>query len=785
MKECPACRRCFTDDINNCPDDGDATATTLAGEPVLDGRYQLEMRLGQGGMGAVYKARHIFLKTAHAIKVILPDLVGNDPMLTTRFRQEALAAAAIRHPNVIAVTDYGVVDGRMPFLVMEFVSGPSLHDILVNEGALPTGRAVEIMSAVGAGVAAAHKQKIVHRDLKPLNIMLQQDASVSEGLKVLDFGLAKIKSGELLGSFVQAQTTGLMGSPFYMAPEQWSDEEPDSRADIYSLGVMLYQMLTGQVPFKGSGIPSIMKKHLTQKPAPMSEFGVNVPAAIENVVRHALQKERGKRPATAEIFVEELRAAAASVAAALTATDPTQAQESVVAATPVNIVDFGAGAATISQPTATLHIHTIPARSGVFVNNVPVGATDSAGDLTIRNILQGTHRLMIAREGYAQWDGQVICEEGDFHLDIALETLEEGEEAGRTTSVGVVELRNTQFGAAGNQTNRSGRATIAGAGGDFTQNALNETVIFDNIGKAAAPVTDKREKVVVDFTEPPPARRFSPALLGALIGAVLLAGGAFYAFVIRPANNKSPVAVNPPPNPVNAKKGKQIPIPGGTFKMGRKSGLAQETPEHAVTVQSFVLDETEVTNGEYAEFVQATKYPAPSYFSEGKPPAGQEQWPVCNVNVADAEAFAKWRSQRDGVTYRLPTEEEWEYAARNGEQGTVYPWGNTWIDGYAATKEAKILSLQPVGAYANGQNRWGVMDLLGNVWEWTSSKGSWYPGNAQKIAPGQENWIVTRGGSYQASHDDKLNPVSSCYRNWIDPTLKDLRVGFRLARSGN
>src|SRR5881409_1805974 len=149
MRECPTCRSCFSDDILHCPDDGTATTTSISGEPILDGRYQLEKRLGQGGMGVVYKARHIFLKTAHAIKVILPDLVGNDPMLVTRFRQEALAAAAIRHPNIIAVTDFGVVRGTMPFLVMEYVSGQSLHEMLAQEGALPPARALEIIAAVG------------------------------------------------------------------------------------------------------------------------------------------------------------------------------------------------------------------------------------------------------------------------------------------------------------------------------------------------------------------------------------------------------------------------------------------------------------------------------------------------------------------------------------------------------------------------------------------------------------------------------------------------------------
>src|SRR2546423_14467526 len=271
-------------------------------------------------MAVGLQARHIFLKTAHAVKIILPDLVGNDHMLVTRFRQEALAAAAIHHPNIIAVTDFGVANGNMPFLVMEYVSGRSLHDLLATEKRLSPAKALEIIAATGAGVGAAHRQNIVHRDLKPLNIMMQEGMSIAEGLKVLDFGLAKIKSGELLGSFVQAKTSGLMGSPFYMAPEQWSDEDPDARSDIYSLGVILYQMLGGEVPFKGSSIPSIMKKHLTESPPPLASLGVQVPPQIEAVVRHALEKEAGNRPASVEAFIRELRDAVASVSASLNST---------------------------------------------------------------------------------------------------------------------------------------------------------------------------------------------------------------------------------------------------------------------------------------------------------------------------------------------------------------------------------------------------------------------------------------------------------------------------------
>src|SRR6266436_1697386 len=317
MRECPTCRNCYPDDVTDCPDDGVATTHSITGEPILDGRYQLERRLGQGGMGVVFKGRHIFLKTLHAIKVILPDLVGNDPNLATRFRQEALAAAAIRHQNIIAVTDFGVVRGTMPFLVMEFVQGKSLQDIMAEEGAMPPLRAFELIQPICAGIAAAHRQKIVHRDLKPLNVMIQDGVPVSEGSKILDFGLAKIKSGELLGSFIAAQTTGLMGSPFYMAPEQWSDDPPDARADIYSLGVMLFQMLCGEVPFKGSSIPAIMKKHLTLEVPSLSSKGIDVPPQLEAAIRHALEKEPQYRTESADEFVGELRAAMATASATL------------------------------------------------------------------------------------------------------------------------------------------------------------------------------------------------------------------------------------------------------------------------------------------------------------------------------------------------------------------------------------------------------------------------------------------------------------------------------------
>ena len=391
MRECQTCKCCYPDEVKNCPEDGESTVHTLSGEPLLEGKYQLESRIGQGGMGVVYKARHTYLKTAHAIKVILPDLVGNDPQLITRFRQEALAAAAIRHHNVVNVSDYGVVEGKIPFLVMEFVQGESLHDLLVREKRLSPEKAVELMYAICMGVGAAHRHGIVHRDLKPLNVMIQKDRPLAEAVKILDFGLAKIKSGELLGSFIQAQTTGLMGSPYYMAPEQWADEEPDVRSDIYSLGVMLFQMLAGDVPYKGGSIPAIMKKHLDDQPPAFGDLGVEVPPGVEAAVRHSLEKGRDKRTPSVEAMIEELREAIAQ---------SSQNQINAAATIPGGLL-----------PVSSLHVLTKPPQSKVFLNNTSVGETDDTeGSLLLEGIQSGNHHLRVSHDGFVDWEDNIFCD---------------------------------------------------------------------------------------------------------------------------------------------------------------------------------------------------------------------------------------------------------------------------------------------------------------------------------------------------------------------------------------
>jgi serine/threonine-protein kinase len=781
MKECPVCKRCFPDDINHCPQDGDATTPSLHGEPILDARYQLEKRLGQGGMGVVFQARHIFLKTAHAIKVILPDLVGNDPMLATRFRQEALAAAAIRHQNIIAVTDFGVVRGTMPFLVMEFVNGTSLQDIMAAEKVMAPPRALELISAMGAGVAAAHRQNIVHRDLKPLNVMIQSGVPIAEGLKILDFGLAKIKSGELLGSFVQAKTSGLMGSPFYMAPEQWSDDEPDARADIYSLGIILYQMLAGDVPFKGSSIPAIMKKHLTMPPPSFQSLGLDVPPQTEAVVRHALEKEPGARTPTVEAFLQELRQAVDTTSPATPgivrptgSLDPNQTVMSTMSSS------TNPSVGQVSQPTFDSMAGTVSSASM---------GSEAQAEVAEAYRLEQEQKERIAREELAREA------EARHKLEEEASRKRREEEERERQAQEEREARERQQREQMERVERQAKELEERLARLATSMPPQVGVLDPEATQVHAAV---QTQTVADNSFPgqsvfPPGRtafevptvpRKSPLLMvGILLVSLLVVGGLITAYLLTkkttPAQTQT--ATNDPATAnVIGIKADLIEIPGGTFQMGRNDGPLQERPQHEVTVQTFFIDRTEVTNEEYAEFVRDMNVEPPMNWLKGKPLPLQEKWPVVNVSPRDAEAFAAWRSKRDGVTYRLPTEEEWEYAARSGGQYKLFPWGDQWEEGKAVVKEADA---KPVGSIPGGANRWGVVDLIGNVWEWTSSKASLYPGSYREIPAATKDWVVARGGSYSSDPQDREIPISATYRDWFDLDFRQPNCGFRLVRS--
>jgi len=715
---------------------------TIPGEPVLEGKYHLEHRIGQGGMGVVYKARHAYLKTQLAIKVILPDLVGNDPQLVTRFRQEALAAAAIRHQNVVSVTDYGVIDGTLPFLVMEYVEGEALHDTLAREKRLPPEHAFEMMSAICAGVGAAHHQGIVHRDLKPLNIMICSDKpSLSQAVKILDFGLAKIKSGELLGSFIQAQTTGLMGSPYYMAPEQWADDEPTPRADIYSLGVMLYQMMTGDVPFKGSSIPSIMKKHISDQPPTLADGGLTTSPALELAIAHSLRKDPEQRTQSVEQFANELR-------------------DAIFTGSPSTFIHTTSGGSSL--PVSSLQITTRPPKSSIYVDNVAVGQSRDDGELLLEGIQSGNHHLRVSHSGFQDWHRDVTCD-GKPQAIVA----------------DLVEGRTTQDSMTDGKTLVSAPPQIV-----ETQDAMAQTVqSVQSTQSVQSELSPSRFGVDIGTAPPPVARKgVSPLILG--IGGLLVllslgVAGVGAAWLLGLFGGSVPDTNNATPSPTVEKIAVDLAtIPGGTFKMGRDDGRDNEKPANNVNVQPFKMDKTEVTNAEYYEFTKSSGYkPVPAHWVNDKPITGEEKMPVRFVNMDDIKAFAEWRSKRDSVTYRLPTEAEWEFAARNGAKANLFPWGDKFDDKCAVTDKDNT-EPDAVGT-ASCANDWGVMDLVGNVYEWTGSKASLYPGSKGTMRETSEpRYMIRGGGALTKSTGDFA--ITSTFRADVEASKRDKELGFRL-----
>jgi len=756
MKECQLCKTCYADSVATCPKDGMPTMHTIAGEPVLEGKYHLESRLGQGGMGVVYKARHAYLKTQLAIKIILPDLVGNDPQLVTRFRQEALAAAAIRHQNVVAVNDYGVINGQIPFLVMEYVEGESLHDLLAREKKLDPEKAFEIVSAICHGVGAAHHQGIVHRDLKPLNIMICTDRpNISQAVKILDFGLAKIKSGELLGSFIQAQTTGLMGSPFYMAPEQWADDEPDARSDIYSLGVMLYQMLAGDVPFKGSSIPAIMKKHISDPAPTFAESGTSVPPAVEAAVMHTLAKEKDKRTPTVEQMIAELKEAVYPQA--------------------IGIHTTSGGA----LPVSTLNIRTNPPKAKIFVDNVAVGESRVDGWITLNGIQSGNHRLRVAAEGFPDWTSDVVCD--GRPQQVVADLVSESQRIPMPAAT-------VAYNAVGGDT--PSRMSTTHGGQDMAKTAFQKWDTGPNIG-----VESQRRKGF-----------FSPLVIAGVgvfvlfaIGALGL-GGAYFAGVFSGGGVTGPTPTPTPgttPTPdIQSIKADLIQVSGGRFKMGNNAGTDQEKPEHEVQVEGYAMDKTEVTNAAFYEFVVSSNYKPASeegYLAHWKkdesgsdnkqirrPIEGDENKPVRYVNFEDVNAFAAWRSKRDSASYRLPTEQEWEYAARNGVKNNLYPWGDKFDARCAHINNPNNDTV--VSGTKTCPNQWGIQDLIGNVFEWTSSEWAPYPGSTVDLpSQAEKQYMIRGGGAFDKTTG--TNPITATFRYPAPGSRRSPGLGFRLVRT--
>jgi eukaryotic-like serine/threonine-protein kinase len=320
MKYCSVCNDKFDDSISFCPNDGEVLeedSGSLVGK-ALDGQYQIEALLGKGGMGAVYRARHILLGDRVAIKVLPPEMRSNTEWLR-RFQREGQAARRFRHPNAVTVYDLRTSSDGTIYLVMEYVEGNTLDVELKKRGRFTPAEAVGVLSPIMSVLNSAHAMGVVHRDLKPENIMIGKATTGGEPVvKLLDLGIAKLREvagAEKTGNTNLTIAGQMLGTPYYMSPEQWGElpddgnSEIDGRADIYSLGVVIYELVSGRRAFNGLTLPELRREHISVMPRPLHEVAPDVSESFSRTIARSIAKDRSQRQETAGEMEKELVAA--------------------------------------------------------------------------------------------------------------------------------------------------------------------------------------------------------------------------------------------------------------------------------------------------------------------------------------------------------------------------------------------------------------------------------------------------------------------------------------------
>ncbi|MBK9706537.1 MAG: SUMF1/EgtB/PvdO family nonheme iron enzyme [Acidobacteria bacterium] len=626
------------------------------------GNYEVVSPFGEGGMGELYLGRHTRLAREVIIKTIRTEDFSPKQIehLRDRLEREAYIQSQLDHPNIVRVYDF-IASGDTTCIVMEYVPGRDLRKMITREtGPIPAPRAIKLFKQVLSAIDYAHNfiysdktgdkhQGIIHRDLKPANILVTPDDVV----KVTDFGIVKVrgvKGGTQMGFNP--------GTPEYMSPEQARGRELDQRSDIYSLGIVFYEMLTARVPFEDDGNGTsdyeIRRGHIELPVPPLSRFYKGISPELEKIVLKALDKDPDERYLSTRQFLEVLEDFEHTGVARLTGRMP-GARQTVV------VEGRGTGRPNQADVPTIAATDTIITAPGQMATNVNVATyNNSASSIASRNP-----------------DGL---------------------------------------------TGAQGAAASAGL----------------------------RSKL--------------PLLIGA-IAVVLVAIFVSYSLLTK----KPPAGTDR--NTSSSIPAGMISIPQGDFKMGRDDGNEFESPAHSATVQPFYIDKLEVTNQDYSEFIRQQRRQAPVNWVDGAYSPGEAKFPVVNVSWFDARDYCEWRGKR------LPTEQEWEFAAR-GKENLLYPYGNQWKPQFSNAGETNLKKPQAVGSYPDGASPFGIMDMAGNVAEWTDSDYKPYAGS--KAKPDDGNKII-RGGSF-------INPASqqtATDRFFNRPTRTIDYVGFRCAKSPN
>jgi serine/threonine-protein kinase len=672
------------------------------------GRFEVLAEIGRGGMGVVYRAMDQDLKREVALKVLSVEL-SEDARELERFRREATLASKLRHPRIVGVYSFGEVEGR-PFYTMPIVEGRSLKEVLQQEGPLPPKRAARLLEQIARAIDSAHQQRVVHRDLKPANILLDPDG----GPLILDFGLAKD-----LGHGPDLTRSGeVLGTPCYMSPEQARGEvtHADHRVDVYALGAVLYELLTGRPPYEGLTANEVLHKILTVDPTPPHKHRPDLPYELETICLKALMREPFFRYQTAEAVADDLAR--------------------FVEDKPVLAKRPGPGAALVRFVRAH---RAATAMLGVLILTVVLGVY-----LVRRNLA----RIAAAETAENAQKTLAVAREAERH--------DNTEEATRGFHEAYVLAAAAYSDFPGSERVRSAFLAAARARADFAEKRENwplaeelrhliarvtkepedERRLRHARGEAVVNVVGLREGESLDFfrwdrtvgavdstqrTQATPDKTLASLRAGSYVAIYRVKGRAEEAhprYLV--ALGRGQEHVLPIADPGEAPPG-MVFVPGASYVMGDAQGDADEAPR-LVRAGPVWVDRTEVTIGAYREFVDyvarkgheacgpgcAGDDHRPPGFPERPGDASAESRPVTSVSWFDARAYAHWRGKR------LPTEAEWELAAGGVDQ-RPYPWGDVWD---AARANFQRDDICPVLDYPDDASPYGVIGLAGNADEW-------------------------------------------------------------------
>ncbi len=703
----------------------------LTGQDI--GRYHILEPLGEGGMAIVYKAYDNRLERYVAFKVIRTDLYGPGMLeqVLKRFDREAKALARLTHPNIVRIHDYGEYQDT-PYLVMEYLPGGTLKTRAGEP--TPYQEVARLLLPVAHALAYAHKQGILHRDVKPSNIMVTETGEPM----LTDFGIAKILSTEestaLTGSGVG------IGTPEYMAPEQGMGTTVDVRTDVYALGVVLYELVTGQKPYHADTPMAVIVKHITEPLPRPRDFVPDLPPEVEEILFKALAKSPDERYENVDAFAVALEKL---ISGRLKENIPTEQSASPI--------DRGAsvpGGPTSLNSAAAQAASSAP---GLSAQPVPQPSPTSGADAQVKIAFQTTPTP-------AEGDARHATATGHRKIGCLARFLFPLFLVGTLCLLVVILLRvGTKF------------TQIPGL--DITQAAQTRDALL-----AFEPTLTPRSEI---YQNPSPT--LLPDLPTATKGEQTIFETLFEA-TPSPTSGSVVTTISPNDNMT------QVYVPAGSFIMGaaRQDNQSRndEKPNRIVYLDAYWIDRTEVTAKMYALCVSAGVCQKPE--SRGAEPyyydlADRQDLPVVYVSWQEAHTYCEWAGRR------LPTEAEWEKAARGSDE-RIYPWGNTVTctqANYWGTVQGCVGDLTAVGSYPEGASPYNVLDMAGNVQEWVAD---WYDELYYKKAPEANpagpttgTLRVARGGAWNVGYSS----IRATRREGLDPKSWYSNLGYRCARSAD